>query len=163
MVVQRPSARTVTNILGAAIGKERKPRMRLTHKPISVVIDGSEIRMRRTTGGVVELWGQDDVELARGMGFAHAHDRMVQMMLARLVGQGRLSECIKSDDETLAIDIAMRQMGFASSAQADVDGCSERAAAIGRGYCAGVNEYLSRFRPPYACPYSYRRECASLY
>lgn len=137
--------------------------MRLTHKPISVVIDGSEIRMRRTTGGVVEIWGQDDVELARGMGFAHAHDRMVQMMLARLVGQGRLSECIKSDDETLAIDIAMRQMGFASSAQADVDGCSERAAAIGRGYCAGVNEYLSRFRPPYVCPYSYRRECASLY
>jgi len=122
--------------------------MKLTDKPISVNIDGSGIRVRRTTGGVAELWGQDDVELARGMGFAHAHDRMVQMMLVRLAGQGRLSECLKSDDETLAIDIFMRQMGFARCARDEASRLTEKARAVAEAYCSGVNGYLRRYRLP---------------
>ena len=124
--------------------------MKLTGRPVRVPIDGSDIHMRRTTGGVVEIRGADDVELARGTGFAHAHDRMAQMMLVRLAGQGRLAECLKGDDEMLAIDVFMRQMDFASAARADVDRCGRIGRELLRAYCAGVNEYLRRFGPPLA-------------
>ncbi|MCH7616130.1 MAG: penicillin acylase family protein [Nitrospinae bacterium] len=63
--------------------------VRITNKIKIVTIDGSEIRVRRTTAGVVELWAHDEIELAKGMGYVHAHDRMVQMMMVRLIGQGQ--------------------------------------------------------------------------
>ncbi len=123
--------------------------MKLTTRPISVRIDGSELRLRRTAHGVVEIWGQDDFDLAKGIGFAHAHDRLVQMMLTRLAGQGRLAECLRGDDETLAIDIFMRQMGFARTAQKEVEDCTPEARQIGDAYSAGVNHYLEQHRLPW--------------
>jgi len=123
--------------------------MKLTTRPIELRIDGSELQLRRTTGGVVEIWGKDDVDLAKGIGFAHAHDRLAQMMLTRLAGQGRLSECLRSDDETLAIDVFMRQMGFARTADAEAETCTPRAQQTGAAYCDGVNHYLNNYGPPW--------------
>ena len=37
--------------------------------------------------------------------FAHAEDRLVQMVLTRLVAQGRLAECLKSNQETVSIQV----------------------------------------------------------
>ncbi|MBW2256746.1 MAG: penicillin acylase family protein, partial [Deltaproteobacteria bacterium] len=61
------------------------------------------MEVSRTTGGVAEIWAPDDLGLAKGLGFMHAHDRMVQLMLSRLAGQGRLAECLKSNSETETI------------------------------------------------------------
>jgi penicillin G amidase len=120
--------------------------MRITDSIRTVEIAGAEVKMRRTTGGVIELWGDSFADLMLGLGFAHAHDRQLQMMLVRLIGQGRLCECLKDTDETLAIDLFMRQMGFARTAQDEVARCSDAALAIGDSYAAGVNAYLARSR-----------------
>ena len=53
-------------------------------------------------------------------------NRLVQMMLVRLVGQGRLCECLKDDDEALAIDIFMRQLGLAKMAREEVGRLDEQ-------------------------------------
>lgn len=118
--------------------------MKLTDRPQTLTIAGSELRLGRTSGGVIEIWGRDELDLARGLGFAHAYDRQTQMMLVRLVGQGRLCECLQDSDESLAIDTFMRQMGFARHAERDAERCSEAARALGEAYAAGVNEYLHR-------------------
>ena len=43
-------------------------------------------------------------------------------VVVRLIGQGRLCECLKDDDESLAIDIFMRQMGLAGTGALAVTG-----------------------------------------
>jgi len=122
--------------------------MRITNRRRQIDIAGTRIGLARTTGGVMRLETKDDVGLARGLGFAHAHDRMVQMMLMRLIGQGRLCECLANDDDTLAIDVFMRQMGFERDAEADVANLSEDGRRLGDAYAEGVNHYLEHHRRP---------------
>jgi len=45
-------------------------------------------------------------------GFAHARDRLVQMMMMRIAGRGRLSELLQSNEETQTIDVFLRKLGF---------------------------------------------------
>ena len=122
--------------------------MRITHRRRRIKISGARIEFSRTSDGVMTLRAEDDLALARGLGFAHAHDRMVQMMLVRLVGQGRLCECLANDDDTLAIDVFMRQMGFEIDAEADVANLSEDGRRLGDAYAEGVNHYLETQRRP---------------
>lgn len=122
--------------------------MKLTDQPRPFEIAGSTVRARRATGGVVEIWGEIQLDLQRGLGFFHAHDRLVQLMLVRLIGQGRLCECLKDDDESLAIDIFMRQMGLAATASDEVGRLSRQARDFGQAYADGINEYLRRYSRP---------------
>src|SRR5438477_1197902 len=122
--------------------------MKLTGRIREWNIAGSSLRARRTTGGVVEIWGRDQFDLQRGLGFFHAHDRLVQMLLVRLAGQGRLCECLKDDDESLAIDIFMRQIGFARTARDEVDRLPLKARSFVQAYADGINDYLRRHSRP---------------
>ena len=122
--------------------------MRITQRRRRIDISGTGIELARTADGVMTVRAEDDLGLARGLGFAHAHDRMVQMMLLRLVGQGRLCECLANEDDTLVIDVFMRQMGFEIDAEADVANLGEDGRCLGEAYAEGVNRYLESHRRP---------------
>ena len=122
--------------------------MRITSKRRAFDIEGNPVEIARTADGVVQLWAVDDVALAAGLGFTHAYDRLVQMMLARLIGQGRLSECLHSNDETVAIDIFARDMGIHRNAVEDVANLEPEAARFAEAYSGGVNHFLERHRRP---------------
>jgi penicillin amidase len=123
--------------------------VRISDTRRTVSIDGITFDICRTGDGVVQLWGADDTALAAGLGFAHAHDRMAQMMLVRLVGQGRLGECLQSDDETLKIDIFARGMGFRLDAEQDVHNLDAEVRRFADAYAAGVNHYLRHHGRPF--------------
>jgi penicillin amidase len=123
--------------------------MKLTSRIRPFEIAGRTLRARRTEGGVVEIWGDNFLDLQRGLGFFHAHDRQVQMMLVRLIAQGRLCECLKDDDESLAIDIYMRQLGLAATARDEVEKLAPHAREFAQAYADGVNEYLRRHSRPF--------------
>ena len=57
----------------------------------------------------------DDLGLAAAWGFAHAHDRALQMLLARVVGQGRLCELLDDSPASLSVDLFMRRNLFAAA------------------------------------------------
>jgi len=122
--------------------------MKLTRDFRTQQIAGSTIRVRRTTGGVIEIHGSNQVDLQRGLGFWHAHDRLVQMLLVRLVGQGRLCECLKYDGESLAMDTLMRHIGMARTAHDEVARLSPVAREFGQAYTDGINAYLLTNRLP---------------
>ena len=107
-----------------------------------------QIEAARTEEGVLQLWADDDLALAAGLGWAHARDRLVQMVLLRLVGQGRLAECLQSTEETVGIDVWARDMGFARDVVADEELASDQARRVAEAYAAGVNEVLTRRRRP---------------
>ena len=116
--------------------------MRIASQPVNLNIDGIAVCLRRVAGGTMRLEANDDLGLARGMGFAHAYDRQTQLMLARLAGQGRLCECLRADEASLGIDRFMRQMGFARQAAAESERLSEPARRLVESYCRGVNHCL---------------------
>jgi penicillin amidase len=111
-------------------------------------VAGHALRIGRTTGGVVALWADDDLGLAAAQGFAHAHDRLVQMELVRLVAQGRLCECLLDDAANLEIDVFMRRLGLAAAVDADAERLTPAARALLDAYCAGVNQALGTRRRP---------------
>ena len=50
--------------------------------------------------------------VATAAGYVHAKDRLVQMELQRLAGQGRLSEALKSDVGLIAVDTYFRSLKY---------------------------------------------------
>ena len=108
---------------------------------------GRVFELRRDAHGVMHVAAADDLALAAGYGFAHAHDRALQMLLVKVVGQGRLCELLDDSPASLAIDLFMRKNLFAASSADEAAGLSGRAAALARAYAAGVNARLERGRP----------------
>lgn len=123
--------------------------MRITANSRDFVIAGAKLGIGRTSGGVIKIHGQNQLDLMRGLGFAHAHDRLTQMSLVRLIGQGRLCECLDDSEETLAIDIFMRQLGFVHLAREETCRCTSDAMEFAGAYAEGVNEYLRRHSRPW--------------
>ncbi len=121
--------------------------MILKNKTLRLDGQAGPINLWRSDEGVVHIEADSDDDGARGLGFAHAHDRLAQMMLGRLVGQGRLSECLRADAETVEVDISMYRMGMARDAHRDVANLDEAALAICEAYASGVNHFLERHRP----------------
>ena len=113
--------------------------MRITKKRREIEIGESTVEIARNEDGVITLWAEDDLGLARGLGFAHAQDRLVQLVLTRLVGQGRLCECLSSDNEMLAIDIFMRELGLARNAKEEAASAFGDGRSLADAYAEGIN------------------------
>jgi len=122
--------------------------MKLTHQRRKITIGAVEFEASRTADGVAELWADDDDALACALGAAHATDRLVQMVMARIVGQGRISECLADDETTFAIDLFMRQMGFRREADREVADLDPEARRFAEAYATGVNHVIANRRRP---------------
>ena len=113
-------------------------------------LDGAQgpILLWRTDEGVVQVQADSLADLHMGQGYAHAHDRIVQMLLVRLIGQGRLAECLSPDPGAVAVDVFMRRMGMARDARQDVANLNTGALESLEAYAAGVNLFLDTVWPP---------------
>jgi len=90
---------------------------------------------------------RDDLGLAAAWGFAHAHDRALQLLVTRIIGQGRLCELLDDSPAALEIDLFMRRNLFAAASGEEAESLSGRAMSLAEAYAAGVNERLTRGRP----------------
>ncbi len=122
--------------------------MKLGSQRRRTTVGAIDFEAARTTGGVAELWARDDDALACALGAAHATDRLVQMVMARIVGQGRISECLADTRTTFAIDLFMRQMGFRREADREVADLGPEARRFADAYAAGVNHVIANRRRP---------------
>ena len=59
------------------------------------------IKIYRDKNGIPHIDAENQADIYRGMGFLHASDRGMQMLLMRVLGQGRLSEFLDSSDQSL--------------------------------------------------------------
>lgn len=98
------------------------------------------VRLLRDNHGAVHIFASDDKDAAAALGFAHAQDRLFQIMMMRRAAQGRLSEILGKD--FLAYDKKMRVLGFARLAQAHYGFLSAPVQDMLKAYAAGVNAYL---------------------
>jgi penicillin amidase len=111
-----------------------------------IVLTGpkAEIRVERDADGVPRIMAQDDEDLAFGLGFVHAQERLFQMELQRHYGAGRLSEIL--GPQAVAVDRQMRVLGLYRAAEAEIPFLSAAMRRAVDAYAAGVNAFLQSRR-----------------
>ena len=76
------------------------------------------IEIVRDSFNVPHIFGKNDTDLYFGLGYAHAQDRLWQLVVDRLTAQGRLSEIFGK--QALPLDEFMRRINIYSLAQDSV-------------------------------------------
>lgn len=101
----------------------------------------------RDKHGVCHVAGKDKTEVFGLMGYAHGKDRGMQILLMRILGQGRASEILDSSDEVLGIDKFFKRMNWAGSTASEIEKFSPEAEKIIDAYCHGINKALAEKIP----------------
>mgnify|MGYP005839728181 CR=1 FL=1 len=110
-------------------------------KQLAVSGISAPMRIVRDNWAVPHIFGETDADTFFGLGYAHAQDRLWQMVTLRRTVQGRLSEVFGS--RTLQTDTAMRRLGLYEAARASVAAQDADTRAALNAYAAGVNARLA--------------------
>ncbi len=104
----------------------------------------------RDKHGVCHIEGKDKTEVFDLMGYAHGKDRGMQILLMRILGQGRASEILDSSDQVLEIDKFFRRMNWTGSIFSEIEKFSPEAKEVTDAYCVGVNRAFAE-KIPWEC------------
>jgi penicillin amidase len=111
-------------------------------------IDGERpIHIVRNEHGVPHVRAATEPDLYRGLGYCHATDRSLQMLLARILARGRGSELLAATDEMLQLDTFFRRLNLAGDVAAESAKLPERHRTLLSAYCDGANAVLRRGGP----------------
>jgi penicillin amidase len=102
-------------------------------KPVDII---------RDSNAVPHVFGSSVTDLYRGLGFAHAQDRLWQMETIRLAAQGRLSEVL--GQRTIKIDVLMRTLDLYGYAERAFEKFPRHERALLMAYAEGVNAFIER-------------------
>jgi len=105
------------------------------------------ITIVRDAHGVPHVRASSESDLYRGLGYCHGVDRALQMLLVRILAQGRGSECLDASEEMLRLDRFFRRLGLGGDATAEVAKIPAADHALAEAYCDGVNRALARRMP----------------
>ncbi|MGB5702323.1 MAG: penicillin acylase family protein [Polyangiales bacterium] len=104
-------------------------------------------RWTRDEHGIPEITADDIDGLYWGMGYCHAMDRGLQMLLMRILGQGRAAELLDGSDEMVEVDRFFRKMNWGSGVESEAQKLSAEARAACEAYCDGANARFSKSTP----------------
>ncbi|WP_208349195.1 penicillin acylase family protein [Pseudaestuariivita rosea] len=99
------------------------------------------VEIVRDNANVPHVFGQSDQDVFFGLGYAHAQDRLWQMMMLRRTAQGRLSELF--GERTLQIDMLIRRLDLYNLSVSSVQAQDDQTMAALNAYAAGVNARLT--------------------
>ncbi|MEM6373208.1 MAG: penicillin acylase family protein, partial [Pseudomonadota bacterium] len=100
------------------------------------------VEIVRDNANVPHIFGAADNDVFYGLGFAHAQDRLWQMMMLRRTAQGRLSELFGS--ATVDVDSFVRRLDIYRLAVQSVEAQNPATRAALNAYAAGVNARLDQ-------------------
>lgn len=109
-------------------------------KELQVAGLSAPLEIVRDNANVPHILGASDADVFFGLGYAHAQDRLWQMMTLRRTVQGRLSEVF--GPRTVEIDTLMRRLDLYALAQGAVARQDARTQMALKAYAYGVNARL---------------------
>ena len=101
----------------------------------------------RDEHGIPQIAANDIDGLYWGMGYCHAMDRGLQMLIMRILGQGRAAELLDGSDEMVEVDRFFRRMNWNSGVADEAEKLSIEASAACSAYCEGVNARFAKATP----------------
>jgi len=107
-----------------------------------------QVPIKRDAHGVPHVYAQTEADMYRGIGNCHGTDRGMQMLLTRIIGQGRASEILDASDDMLRLDRFFRRMNLAAGTEEELTKAPPETRELALAYCAGVNEAFEE-RPPW--------------
>jgi len=109
-----------------------------------------DLEMWRDSNGVVHIEASDKKALWWGFGYAHARDRGVQLLLQRILGQGRGSELLDNSEEMLGIDKFFRKMNWSGHVDKELAALPKDKLPVLQAYCDGINAAFAK-KAPWEC------------
>ena len=104
----------------------------------------SEVSIIRDKENVPHIEAKNHADAAMALGFVHAQDRLWQMEVLRMAGQGRLSELFGK--ATLSSDTFLRTLDLAGASRDSYELLKPETKKIIEAYVSGINAYMSRSR-----------------
>ncbi|KAL4453701.1 hypothetical protein ABPG74_009597 [Tetrahymena malaccensis] len=101
----------------------------------------NNITIKRDEYGIPSIQSETYVDVAYGLGYAHAQDRLWSIQFKRRCSQGRISEI--AGEETLRSDILFRELKLDRSAQKKYQNASPHIKKILQAYADGINDYVN--------------------
>lgn len=95
------------------------------------------VEIVRNNANVPHIFGDTDWDVYFGLGYAHAQDRLWQMIMLRRTAQGRLSEVFGTS--TLEIDKLMRRLDLSQLARTSVTAQDSATTVALSAYANGIN------------------------
>ena len=112
-----------------------------------LLLDNDRAQIWRDENGVPHIEAKDEAAIYWGLGYCHAMDRGMQMLLMRILGRGQASEFLEASDDMLKIDTFFRKMNWHGGISKELEKLFPQAQALCSAYCEGANAYLSRKSP----------------
>ena len=106
------------------------------------------IEIRRDASGVPHVRAASTAGAIVGLGWCHGYDRQLQMVLGRVIGQGRAAATLEASDELVTLDTLFRRLDLRRGAAAEVARMTPHSRALLDAYCDGVNRAF-RHRTPW--------------
>ncbi|WP_456424576.1 penicillin acylase family protein [Lutibacter sp.] len=100
----------------------------------------SKIKIYRDQFAIPHIYAQNQDDLAFGMGFVMAQDRLWQMDLFRRVATGKLSEIF--GERTLEADRFAKIMGFQRNSVSAIQTFSSKEMSYLKAFVQGINNYI---------------------
>ena len=112
-------------------------------------------QLERDSRGIPHIAAGSESDAWASLGFAHAQDRLAQMLWLRRMARGRTAEV--AGEAGLAADRLARTVGIGRLADAEMSRVSDEVRRLLEAYSAGVNARMERIRqrsvgPPRALP-----------
>ncbi|MCK5097760.1 MAG: penicillin acylase family protein, partial [Desulfobacteraceae bacterium] len=105
------------------------------------------VKIWRDKMGIPHVDAENLSDLYWGNGYVHARDRGMQMLLMRILGQGRVSEILDSSDDSLKIDIFFRRMNWSGNLKEQITELDQEKKQFLEAYCEGVNAAFAKKTP----------------
>src|SRR5436190_24335430 len=105
----------------------------------TIVAADGPVEIRRDASGVPHVRAPTTAGAVVGLGWCHGYDRQLQMVLGRVIGQGRAAAVLEASDELVALDTLFRRLDLRRGAAAEVARMAPRSRALLEAYCDGVN------------------------
>jgi len=105
------------------------------------------VKIERDTNGIPHVQAENEAGLYWGEGWVHARDRGMQMLLMRILGQGRGSELLDAGENMLGIDTFFRRMNWAGNTKPQIDALPPKVRENVEAYCEGVNAAFAKKIP----------------
>ena len=106
-----------------------------------------EIVIERIEGDIPFVKAVSEGDMYYGLGYCHAMDRGMQMMMMKILGTGTASEYLNGDDEMLEIDKFFRRMNWHNNINDEVDKLNANEIDLLQTYCDGANAAFKTYKP----------------
>lgn len=110
---------------------------------------GGPIGIERNPAGAPVISASDLAGAFEGLGYCHACDRALQMLLVRTLARGEAAQYLSSDDEFVRLDTFFRRLGLFRDIESEERSLPPDLRLWIEAYCRGVNRRFKTKRTPW--------------